>query len=274
MLSEVLKLVKASFNKRLLLYFAVVSSFTMFGSIPFIQIKFPFLFAFIAVASLFLIVFGKIFIIPTFRILLLSKKGVRLPVPEQFKELSQKMGTSLKEIRIMKSNERNAFATPKCITFTSKLWTDLNHNEIMAVAAHELGHLKGRHALYRFVLVAAAITPIPFLWTRFTSPILLNKTITPFVFQGMMEVALLAFMITIMIPVCWVSELKADEAAARYVGKENIQSALLRLAEKKDAMQPSETHPSIQERVKHIEQMKLDTAKKSRHHFWCRFLGN
>jgi STE24 endopeptidase len=274
MMNEVLRLIKASFNRRLLLYVALVTFFTMFGSIPIIEIKFPFLFAFIAATSVFLVVFSKIFIIPTFRIFALSRKGVKLPVPDQIKELSRKMGTNLKEIRIIKSSERNAFATPKCITFTDKLLEDLTHNEIMAVAAHELGHLKGRHVLYRFMFVLAVIIPAPFIWSRFTSPILFNETITQILFQGMMEVALLAFMIVIMIPACWISEIKADETAARFAGKENIRSALLKLAEKKDATQPSETHPSIKERVEHIEKLRTETAKKPRKRFWHLFLRN
>lgn len=180
-----------------------------------------------------------------------------MPVPKEIKQLSKRMGTSISKIRIIESKERNAFATPKCITFTNKLWKDLTHNQIMAVAAHELGHLKGRHLFYRIVLVMLAVIPVPFLWARFTMPILFNEAITQVLFQGMTEVALLAFTIVMMIPICWVSEIKADEAAARFVGKENIKSALIKLAEKKDATQPSETHPSIRERIKHIDEMKI-----------------
>ncbi len=257
MLGEILRFIKASFNKRLLLYFAVVLTFTMFGSIPFIQIKFPFLFAFIAATGLFLIVLSKIFIIPTFKIFLLSRKGISLPVPEQIKELSNRMGTSLSKIRIIKSEERNAFATPKCITFTDQLLKDLAHNEIMAVAAHELGHLRGRHAFYRILFLMLGVIPAPLVWAKFTTPILFNEAFTQVLFQGMMEVALLAFAIVMMIPVCWVTEIRADEAAARFAGKENIKSALLKLTEKRDATQPSETHPSIQERIKHIDEMKF-----------------
>lgn len=73
----------------------------------------------------------------------------------------------------------------------------------------------------------------------------------------MMETALLAFMMVAMIPASWYIELKADAASARFVGKQYIQSALLKLTTKEEIDQNSETHPSISERIKYIENLKL-----------------
>jgi Zn-dependent protease with chaperone function len=76
-------------------------------------------------------------------------------------------------------------------------------------------------------------------------------------FSVMMDLALLAFMIVIMTIPNWISEIKADEASARFAGKENIRSALLKLTSKENASRDSETHPSIHARVKHIDEMKI-----------------
>lgn len=74
MLSEVFRFIKASFNKRLGLYFAVIVCFTMFGSIPIQTLKLPFLFAFVPFAAIFLVIFGKNFIYPNFKFMFLYKR--------------------------------------------------------------------------------------------------------------------------------------------------------------------------------------------------------
>ena len=257
MLSDVWQILRASFNKRLYLYYAVVTCFTMFGSIPIVQLKFPFLYAYIPMASLFLIILSRNFLYPNFKFILLSRKGVKLPVSNQFKQLAGRMNTPLEEIRIIATNEKNAFATRNGIAFTKGLWDELSHGEIMAVAAHELGHKKGRHVIYRFLVMLGVMAAVIVEWSRFTSPILLNETITQILFTAMMNVSLLAFLVVVMIPLSWIAELKADEAAARFAGKENIRSALLKLTKPEQTGQPCETHPSIQERIKRIEKMKI-----------------
>jgi hypothetical protein len=73
----------------------------------------------------------------------------------------------------------------------------------------------------------------------------------------MMDTALIAFVIVELIPVSWYMEMKADEAAARFVGKSYIQSALLKLSNPEEAKINSESHPSVEERIKHIEKLKL-----------------
>ncbi len=88
----------------------------------------------------------------------------------------------------------------------------------MAVAAHEIAHKKGHHALYRTVITMIFVSIAGLSWSRFTAPILFNEAFTQALLQIMMEVALLAFMMVAMIPASWLMELKADKAAARFVG--------------------------------------------------------
>jgi len=56
-----------------------------------------------------------------------------------------------------------------------------------------------------------------------------------------------------MIPINWCTEVDADKFAAKLVGKEHIKSALLKIVEKDKLDEPSETHPSIAERIRLID---------------------
>lgn len=256
MLSDVWRVLKASFNKRLCLYYSVVTCFTMLGSIPIILFKLVFLAALIPTASLFLMIFGKNFLYPTFKIIWLSWKAPRLPVPDQLKQLARRMNTPLEEIKIINIEEKNAFATGKCIVFTRGLLNALDKGEILSVAAHELAHIKGKHITYKFVATMGVISAIMVAWLRFTFPIFLNETITQIYLQTTLDIAMLAFLFLAMIPVNWLAELRADKVAVKFEGKENMQSALLKLTKQEEQDQPSETHPSIKQRIKRIEEMK------------------
>jgi len=257
MLSDVWQILKASFNRRLCLYYTVVTCFTMFGSIPVVPYKLLFLAALVPTASLFLMILGRNFLYPTFRFLRLSMKAPRLPVPNQLKQLADRMNTPLEEIKIINIKEKNAFATRKGIVFTKGLLDALDQAEIMSVAAHELGHIKGKHVTYKFLATIGVMVAILIEWLRFTYPILLNETITQIVLQITIDVAMLAFLFVAMIPLNWIAELKADKTAATFEGKENLRSALLKLTKSEEQDQPCETHPSIKQRIKHIEEIKM-----------------
>jgi Zn-dependent protease with chaperone function len=94
------------------------------------------------------------------------------------------------------------------------------------------------------------------IWSRFTTPVIFNLTVTGIIFGLMMGLALLALIILLMIPISWILEFRADINAAKAVGAEHVKSALLKLTEKEKIMLHSETHPSTYERIKHIESKK------------------
>lgn len=73
----------------------------------------------------------------------------------------------------------------------------------------------------------------------------------------MVGIALLAYMTIVMTPINWYLEVRADRIAARFTGKKNIKSALLTFANKEKLGMSSETHPSISERVKLIEKLRI-----------------
>jgi Zn-dependent protease with chaperone function len=257
LLNEVFRFIKASFNKRLGLYFGVVVCFTMFGSMPIQTLKLPFFFAFIPFAAIFLYIFSKNFIYPNFKFIFLYKNATVIPAPKEFQDLAKRMGTSITDIKIIQSDKKNAFATKDGIAFTKKLLDELSTGEILGVTAHEIAHKKNHHVFYRALILAPIMISIVLLWSQFTPLVLFNEAITQPLFQIMMETALFAFLMVAMIPASWCIELKADAVAARFVGKQYIQSALLKLTTKEEINQNSETHPSTSERIKYIENLKL-----------------
>jgi Zn-dependent protease with chaperone function len=187
----------------------------------------------------------------------MSRKGETIEAPLRMQELAGRMGKSLKQIRIIFLQINNAFASSKGITFTKKLFDEFNENEVLAIAAHEIEHQRGHHALYKTIAVMVCMILPVLSWSAFKVPILLNETFTQTLFQIMMNISLLAFMMVIMIPANWYLEIKADAAAARFVGKEHIRSALLKLTTKETMKQNSETHPSVYERIKYLDNLKL-----------------
>lgn len=257
MLSDVWQILRASFNRRLCVYYSVVTCFTMFGSIPVIPLKLLFLTALVPTASLFLMILSRNFLYPTFKFLWLSMKAPKLPIPNQLKRLAKRMSVPLEDIKIINIEEKNAFATRKGIVFTKGLLDALDQGEIISVAAHELGHIKGKHVTYKFFAMLGMMVAILVLWLRFTYPILLNETVTQIVIQVTINVGMLAFLFVAMIPLNWVAELKADKTAAQFEGKEHLRSALLKLTKSEEQDQPCETHPSVKQRIKHIEEIKM-----------------
>ncbi|MDI9576972.1 MAG: M48 family metalloprotease [Thermoproteota archaeon] len=229
----------------------------MFGSIPIAVLKLPFLFAFIPTAVWFTIIISKDFVIPNFRFLFLSRKAQPMDIPNEFQEVAKKMGTKLEEFKILQCDIANAFATSKGMVFTKKLMDNMSMVEMQAIAAHEIAHKKGHHVFYRGIIVFGSVIFAILSWSRFTVPMLLNETMTQVLFQGMMNLSLIAFMMIALIPASWVIELKADQAAARYVGKEAMCSALNKLIKPEQFKQRSETHPSVADRIKYIKELKI-----------------
>lgn len=256
MLKDVLKILKASFNKRLCLAYAVVTCFTMLGSIPIILCKFVFLAVLVPVAGLFLLIMSRNILYPNFKLIWLSWKAPKLPAPDELKQLAKRMNTQLDYIKIINIKEKNAFATRNGIVFTRGILDALKKGEIMSVAAHELAHIKGKHITYKFIVMMGVMATIMVVWSRFTYPILFNETITQVVIQITLNIAMLAFLFVAMIPPNWISEFRADKVAVKIEGKENMKSALLKLTNPEELDQPSETHPSTKQRIQHIEEMK------------------
>ncbi|MFQ6065373.1 MAG: M48 family metalloprotease, partial [Candidatus Bathyarchaeia archaeon] len=127
-----------------------------------------------------------------------------------------------------------------------------------AVVAHELGHIKQRFILWRLApMIPLLLLPF-YAWWQLTTPIFFTEQVTHIMVTIMVAIAFLVYIRTVMIPVNWVLEAGADKIGAKFVGKENMISALLALGSKEEYDESSETHPSISERVKLIDKLEAE----------------
>ena len=151
----------------------------------------------------------------------------------------------------------------KLLVLGVNLLKRLDDSQCKAVVAHELGHVKEKHRTI-LVLIAITVLTIPALtWSNnYSAPILLSGFFTGTLVLIMKEIALFAFSILALIPFNWYLELRADRIAAKFVGKDQIKSALLNLSSKKNLHEHSETHPSIADRINCIDNMEKDSTLK------------
>ena len=92
-------------------------------------------------------------------------------------------------------------------------------------------------------------------WSSFSSPIFLNETVTQIILTVVLNIMEFAFLLVVFIPINWLIEFDADKFAAKLVGKEHIKSALLKIVDADEVEEPSETHPSVAERVNRIDKL-------------------
>jgi len=253
-LREFWSIVRLSFKKRFIIYYVVVWSLTIFGAFPSLIMRFAALAVFIVATILFVPIFTSQFV-STVRLILAHRKRERFPVSFEIAALSKRMGADVKELGIVKGC--TAYVWGKSLVLGKELLEDFTLDERQAVVGHELGHIKERHALLRLVLLSPLLAVPLYGWSRLSSPIFFSELLTQVMLVVMLNIAMLAYILLAAIPVNWYFEARADRISARYLGKESIKSALLKFGKKKNLKESSETHPSIVDRVKAIDKLKL-----------------
>lgn len=255
MISELWNFIK-SFNEKLLLYMTVVTSFVFFGSFPNLVVKLFFLCIHIVTGALFTVVFSFDFVYPSIKVVLAARKGIRIPIPMEISKLQQRMGKRINGIKVVEGINNICVTIRNDILIERKFLEILDKDEITGAIAHEIAHKKGKHAIWKLLATIAAILIASFSWSNLYSPIFFNETFTQFMLSIFAAISLSAFTLVMTIPVSWLLEFKADETAAKFVGKENIKSALIKLTPKEKLNIASETHPSTLERVKRLDKLK------------------
>lgn len=256
MLGELCRLLKANFKKRLAIYSLVVMSLTFFGTIPILSLKLALFSIFMIVAVLFLVIFGQLFLHPGIQRILAYMKGLSIPLPDEIAHLAKHMDVKVAKLRIVEGL-CNAYVIGGSVVLGRKLLEKLNLAEILGVTAHEFAHKKGKHIPLRIGIIIPFWAFAMYCWSKLYSPIFFTESFTQMLLIVMVNIGLLAFLLVAMIVPNWMLEFKADESAAKFVGKASIRSALLGLVKKEHYEEPSETHPSIAERVKRIDKLKL-----------------
>jgi len=253
MLGEMWNFIRANFKKRSILYALVVYSLTIFGSFPILEVKLVFLLTFFATSGLFMPIFATQFL-SRLRLILIHRRRKKIPIPTEMMELSKRIGGSFKELGIVEGH--NAYVIGKTLVLGEEILKQFDFNKTQAVIAHESGHIKEKHGLFRFFTMILLLLIPWYSWSKLYSPIFFTESLTQLVLTVMVSIAFLAYMTLAMVPINWYLEVRADRIAARFVGKEHIRSALLALGRKENLDEPSEDHPSISERVKLIEKLK------------------
>ncbi|MFA4640334.1 M48 family metallopeptidase [Pyrococcus kukulkanii] len=174
---------------------------------------------------------------------------------EEIRRICRRYGIKIRTIYVLKDDKPYALVSGfggKDVYVTEGLLEKLDRDEVIAVIAHELGHVKKKHlfkdSIISIVAVALAIIPM-------------NLDLPVWVVIGgvLLSIALIIYDFTVL---RLKNEYEADEFAAKIAGKEHIISALKKLAEINEI--PKDTprwfdvmhsHPSIKKRIKRLEEM-------------------
>lgn len=229
------RLAKLNFKGRMFLYASVVVSATFFNVFLHPMMKLFWVLVFIIFAEIFVFIYSRNL---TTIIALLKHKNRDIPVPEEFSDLARKIGVEIKKYQLADGLD-NAYVIGKNVVLGSGLLEKLTKEECMAVLAHEFGHIREKHVAVKFLFASPVLMLAYYSWINLP--------------QAMLAIAFLAYLLVILTPINWYLELRADRIAKEFVGKEFMQSALLKLSEKTDRNEPSETHPPVQGRINRLE---------------------
>jgi Zn-dependent protease with chaperone function len=267
-LSTLWSLIKVSFNKRLFLYEFGVLTFAFSGSFPNLLVRFFCIFACLTAYILL-----TPFLTSTFawqlKTLFIKKYEADENLKNEVRRIANQLGVKIKKIYIAKGLY-NAYVRLGTLVLGEELLnrfgyhenlknthhsisTDtLNNPQIMAVIAHELGHIKEKHIWFRMIATMTLLGLPLWTWQRLYWPIIINEIFTQLMLVVMINVTLLIYSIVVNIPLSWYSEVRADRIAVQIAGKAATVSALLAIVDKEKFKLSSEDHPAISERVKLI----------------------
>lgn len=230
--------------------------------------------AIVSVFTIFMNMFYSKLIVPLFN------KQTPLETGElrnKISDYAKSVGFSLKKIMIIDGSKRSTkanayfsgFGNEKRITLYDTLVNDLDHNEIVAVLAHEVGHYKRKHIIFNLV-TSILLTGVTFyILSIFISNPLLSHAIgveTPSFHVGLIAFGLLYSPISeftglIMNYVSRVFEYQADNYAKNTYNAEPLISALKKLSKNSlSNLTPHSayvfmhySHPTLLQRIKNLK---------------------
>ena len=245
MLSELWNFIKVSFKKRMFLYEIEVLSLMLFGLFPLLGLV-TFLVASILLAPSF-----SSMISSQFKMLFTKKYEADQKIRNEINEIADQLGVRVKRVLVAKGL-CNAYVRFGTLVLGEKLLERYGPGERRAAIAHELGHIKEKHIWFKIVAVVVLSIPPLWIWLRLYWPIIINELTTQVVVNIMVNLALLAYLIVVMIPSNWYMEVRADRIAVGIAGKACLISALLAIVTREEFELPSEDHPAVSERIKLI----------------------
>lgn len=249
MLSELINFIKMSFKRRMYLYEIQVISLSF--------LVFPHLLLGSICISVFLITAALLtpsltsYFTSQLKFLLLRKYEADEKIKNEVNRVADRLGVRVKKVRIAKGL-CNAFVCFGTLVLGEELLNCLDYYGRMAVFAHELGHMKEKHTWLKIVAIMALLAIPLWSWRRIYSPTFISEDFTQLMLTIMINIALLAYSIMVMIPVNWYLEIRADRIAVEVAGKASLISALLAITSIEGFELPSEGHPAMSQRIKLI----------------------
>lgn len=180
------------------------------------------------------------------------------------------MDIAAETLYTIKSRTANAMVTGlfrrnRYIFFTDKLLEKMNEEEILAVFAHELAHVRHRHLPKMLLATFTWICGLQaFLYlidfNAYFSAIDESFKMWAYGLFNVVNVWLLMFLV--LYPLSRRNEYEADATAAKWVGTACYQRALFRLHQLNDRLKPPSrfakvllTHPTLQNRLDRVSQL-------------------
>lgn len=157
------------------------------------------------------------------------------------------------------------FRKARYIFFTDKLLESMDEEEILAIFAHEMAHIRHRHMpkmLLATILWICVIQVFLYLVDFNAHYSVLDESVKMWAsgLIGGVNVWLLMFLV--IFPLSRRNEYEADATAARWVGVELYSRALYRLHQLNDRLKPPRkfytkllTHPTLQYRLERVSQL-------------------
>lgn len=150
------------------------------------------------------------------------------------------LGLKMPEVGIYEDDTPNAFATGRSknsslVSFSSGLLNRMNQNEIEAVVAHELSHIKNGD-MVTLTLIQGVVNTFVFAISRIITNVVrssdnsyLNNPFTLFIVNIGLQIVLSILTTPIVAYFSRIREYNADAGAAKLIGKTNMIAALNKL---------------------------------------------
>jgi STE24 endopeptidase len=229
-----------------------------------------------------LITFFSVFINFFYSQLIVPLFNKQIPLPEgplrdEIESFSKKAGFQLKNIYTIDNSKRSTkanayfsgFGSKKRIVLYDTLLKDLNHNEIVAVLAHEIGHYKKKHFLVNIILSILITGLMLFIFSLIVNNPALSHALgieNPSFHVGLVVFGILYSPISLIIGlvtniISRKNEFAADRFAREYYDSTVLAGTLKKLSVKNlSNMTPHPlyvffhySHPPLLERIKRLE---------------------
>lgn len=182
------------------------------------------------------------------------------------------MDIAAETLYTIKSRTANAmviglFRKNRYIFFTDKLLEKMNEEEILAIFAHELAHIRHRHlpkmllATFTWICGMQVFMYLIDFNTYFNA---IDESFKMWAYGLINGVNVWLLMFLVLYPLSRRNEYEADATAAKWVGTERYKRALYRLHQVNDGLKPPPrfvkallTHPILQKRLDRVS--RLDT---------------